>query len=157
MTINKGYRVIVKMPNISRSYKERTADYPERTRNKIAASTILPELIKYAEGSESKLDHSRALIAVKLLGKLVPDLQSTQVDVSITNNQLNIHELNARLQSLGYEPQNVWSQLNGEAPITIEHEPPVDNMLATSEKKAIQDDHSLEGATPAISDAINQS
>jgi hypothetical protein len=81
-------------------------------RKKIAASSILPKLIDFAEG-RTEMTPAQAATGLKLVGKILPDLQSISHDVTVDHKSLSVHELNGRLASLGYDPQQVWNQLNG--------------------------------------------
>ena len=109
------------MANTTHTWKEKTTDYQERMRTKIRHSSILPKLIKFSEGS-IEMTPAQAATGLKLIGKVIPDLQSTTHEVAINHNTLNIHELNGRLASLGYDATTIWNQLNGKQVPVIEHE-----------------------------------
>ncbi len=93
----------------------------DKWRRRIAESVMLSQLIEYAEG-RIDMTNSRANTILRLVGKVLPDLQSIQVDVAVEHKTLNKLELEQRLLSLGHNPSMVWNQLNGSV-ITVEPEP----------------------------------
>ena len=109
------------------TYAEETKTVAQKWRDKIQGSNILHRLIIFAEGNTEHRDYveyspAQCATGLKLIGKIMPDLSSVQHDVSIDTRTLNIHELNSRLASLGYEPEQVWNQLSGNDQNVIEHD-----------------------------------
>ena len=113
------------MANTTMTWKDKTTDYQERMRNKIRHSSILPKLVRYSEGDETILTHSQALVGLKLISKVIPDLQTMQIEHTVDHAAMNIYELNSRLSSLGYDSASIWQQINGSTTdsVAIEHDP----------------------------------
>ena len=89
----------------------------DRWTKKIQSSQVLNQLILYADG-KIDMTPARANACLRLVSKILPDLQSIQVDTNINYRDLNRLELEARMISLGYDPATVWKQLDN----VIEHE-----------------------------------
>ena len=104
----------------STTYKKEHKPLNDRWKDRISKSNILHELIQFSEGDDI-ITYQQAQIGLRLIGKILPDLQSQQVQVDVNHNVLNIHELNAKLVSLGQQPESVWNQLTGNRP-AIEHD-----------------------------------
>lgn len=84
---------------------------PDRWRAKISGSSILNQLILFAEGKIDMLPH-RAATGIKLIGKILPDLQSVSIEASINHSDLNRLELDAKLIALGMDPLDTWKGLD---------------------------------------------
>lgn len=108
---------------------------PDRWRAKISKSNMLDQLIQFAEGKIDMAPH-RAGTILKMVGKILPDLQSVSIEASINHSDLSRLELDAKLIALGYNPQDAWDTIakpviNHEL-ITIDQEPdPVDDQDTT--------------------------
>ena len=84
---------------------------PDRWRGKISGSNILHQLVEFAEGRIDMAPH-RAATCIKLIGKILPDLQSVSIEASINHSDLSRLELDAKLIALGYNPQETWAKLD---------------------------------------------
>ena len=106
-------------------HSQDTTGQAERWRRKITQSNIMPHLLQYAEGKR-EMTAARAHVCLRLIGKILPDLQSVEVSATINHRGLNRLELETRLLMLGKDPKQVWDSLNGQNKI-IEHEPDAQN------------------------------
>ncbi len=124
----------------------------ERWRTKISDSVMFDDLIKYCEG---KLDMTtaRANAILRIVGKILPDLQSVTVDVSVEHHDLNRLQLEGRLNALGINADKIWNQLN---PNVIEHtnnnscidiHESEDTNESSVESESVED-NLIEGTTP---------
>ena len=85
----------------------------DRYRIKISEANIVDRLIKHYHNQLSiPLDNGQIMLGLKLINKILPDLQSVTVDVSVEHKQLTKLELEQRLLMLGRDPQVIWNQLN---------------------------------------------
>ena len=96
--------------------------FKERSIQKIKDAMLLDNLLKYCNGVID-LTNGQLTAHLKLVGKILPDLQAVQHDVSIEHTSLSIHDLNGRLASLGHNPDDVWKSLNNNKIIDIKPEP----------------------------------
>lgn len=85
----------------------------EKWRKKISGSNMLVELVKFSEG-KIEMSAARANVILRLVGKILPDLQSVEVSATINHRGLNRLELESRLLMLGKDPKQVWNSLNGQ-------------------------------------------
>ena len=114
MNINITYRGRTSMQ--SRLYKDEMKALPDRWRDRISKANVLDRLLKHFNNElADPLDTGQITLGIKLISKVLPDLQSTTVEHRIDHSSLSIHELNGRLSALGYDPQQVWNRLNGKA------------------------------------------
>ena len=103
---------------------------PDRWRKKLSDAGVLARLIKHFNNElDVPLDNGQVQLGVAFMRKLIPDLQATTVEVNINHSAMNVHELSARLSSLGYQPEQVWNQLNNNN--IIEHVGAVDILSET--------------------------
>ena len=107
------------MQSISRNPR---ITFTQRSIEKIKNGRLLDNLMKYCNG-KLELTGKQVDCHLRLINKVLPDLQSVQHDVSINNQSLNMYDLNARLASLGHDPEAIWSRLSTNKPLVIEHDP----------------------------------
>ena len=90
---------------------------------RISDSNMLHELVKFSEG-KIEMSAARANVILRLIGKILPDLQSVEVSATVNHVGLNRLELESRLLMLGKNPKQVWDSLNGQNKHTVlEHVP----------------------------------
>lgn len=53
--------------------------HPDEVRKKIQASQLINRLMAHVKSTEPLMDNSQVTAAVKLLGKVLPDLSATQL------------------------------------------------------------------------------
>jgi hypothetical protein len=54
--------------------------HPDEVRQKIQASQLINRLMKHVNSDKPIMDSSQVTAAVKLLGKVLPDLQATTIE-----------------------------------------------------------------------------
>ena len=104
-----------------------TVGIAERMRLRIQSSNMLDRLIRHVT-DELEMSATQCQVALKLVGKILPDLKQVEVNATVEHKSLNIHELNGRLIALGRDPQSVWDSLDTmkpvkQLPVTIDQEP----------------------------------
>ena len=96
----------------------------ERYRKKISEGNILDRLLKHFHNQlRVPLDNGQVMLGIKLVGKVLPDLQSIEVSGAINVNVMNRLELDARMITLGRDPSTVWASIDKPLPV-IEHVSP---------------------------------
>ena len=94
----------------------------EKWRDKISKANILDRLLKdLANKLTPPLTPSQITLGIKLIGKILPDLQSTTVDIGPNLTSMTKLELESRMYILGLNPTTVWESLNNQS--VIEHVP----------------------------------
>lgn len=97
------------------------ATVPERWRVRISEANILNRLLKHFNNQlDVPLKPDQVALGIKLIGKILPDLQSVSIEASIQHSDLSRLELDAKLIALGYNPEDTWKTL--EKPV-INHRP----------------------------------
>ena len=90
----------------------------ERWAKKIRDANILDRLIKHVNGQlDPPMEPSAVQAAMKLVGKIMPDLKSTEITGTIGVKSMNRLELEGRLLQLGIDPNSVWQKLEGRAQV----------------------------------------
>jgi hypothetical protein len=69
-----------------------TRPYPQRARARITGSKVLTRLIDHVEG-KIELSNSQVNAARILLGKILPDMKSVEMDVHARVNEISVHQL----------------------------------------------------------------
>jgi len=69
-----------------------TRPYPQRARERITGSKVLTRLIDHVEG-RIELSNSQVNAARILLGKVLPDMKSVEIDVHAQLNTVSYHRL----------------------------------------------------------------
>ena len=124
----------------------------DRWRLRISESNILFRLIEHVEG-RLELTGTQCATGLKLIGKILPDLQAVVVEVAIEHHSLNKLQLEGRLNALGINADKIWNQLN---PNVIEHtnnnscidiHESEDTNESSVESESVEDDL-IEGTTP---------
>jgi len=69
-----------------------TRSYPQKARARITGSKIITRLIQHVEG-EIELTPAQVASARILLGKVLPDMKSVEVDVRAQLNTVSYHRL----------------------------------------------------------------
>ena len=94
----------------------------ERNRQKLVDAGVLRRLIRHFNNElDVPLDSSQVNLGIAFMRKMIPDLTSTTMDVSVDHSGMNQFELSARVAALGYSPHEIWNQLNGQS-VAIEHD-----------------------------------
>ena len=94
----------------------------EKWRDKISKANILDRLLKdLANKLTPPLTPSQITLGIKLIGKILPDLQSTTVDIGPNLTSMTKLELESRMYILGLNPTTVWESLNNQS--VIQHVP----------------------------------
>ena len=83
----------------------------ERTKKKIVDANLVADLIKYCKG-ELEMTQGQATTALRLIGKWMPDLQASSVEVTHNHNVMDVHNLTARLAALGHDPATVFKRIS---------------------------------------------
>ena len=91
----------------------------DKWREKLKASNMLELLIQFVEGKIEMQPH-RAQAILKLVGKFLPDLQATTLDITVNHKTMNRLELEARAHILGINPNDLWNSID--TMNVIEHE-----------------------------------
>jgi hypothetical protein len=93
----------------------------ERWRERIRQANILDRLIKFANG-EVEMTAAQAATGLKLIGKVLPDLQATTVTARVEHSSLSRDELEARLTQMGGDAGKMWESIAGHKLKAIEGE-----------------------------------
>ena len=110
---DKSCRLLhLSQPNIGKwiSNLTETRPYPQRARERITGSKVLTRLIDHVEG-RIELSNSQVNAARILLGKVLPDMKSVEVDVhaqlkTITTHRLTDEQLMA-IAAGGLQPEAI--------------------------------------------------
>jgi len=79
-------------------------------REKIKGSNVLTRLIQVAEGT-LEIDKTAAMVSLRLIDKILPNLQAVTVEQTVNHVGLTKWDLDARLIALGENPEDVWNTL----------------------------------------------
>jgi hypothetical protein len=93
----------------------------ERWRERIRQANILDRLIKFANG-DIDMSAAQAATGLKLIGKVLPDLQATTVTARVEHSSLSREELEARLTQMGGDAGKMWESIAGHKLKAIEGE-----------------------------------
>ena len=72
---------------------------------------LVDDLVKFCKG-HLDLTPTQVQCSLKLVGKFMPDLQASSVEVNHNHNLVDIHTLNARLAALGHDPETVFKRIS---------------------------------------------
>ena len=107
---------------------------PDRWRRKIGDANILYRLLEhYHNKLEVPLTMSQVTLGLKLIGKILPDLQSATLDIRVEHAGMNRLELEARAHILGINPNDLWHSIDNQS--VIEHEKVIVIQEDTSESE----------------------
>jgi len=93
----------------------------DKWRDKISKANILDRLLKdFRNKLRVPLTASQITLGLKLIGKILPDLQSATLDIRIEHAGMNRLELEARAHVLGINPNELWHSIDDQS--VIEHD-----------------------------------
>ena len=120
--------------------------FKERSIEKIKNGMLLDRIIKFCHG-QLELTGKQVDTHLKLINKVLPDLQAVQHNVDVNHNVVDIHTLNARLSALGHDPQSVFAAISNNQPIDAVYKH-VDNDVDNQGKTLVDNSVDSEGGTP---------
>ena len=113
--------------------------FKERSIEKIKNGQLLHRLIEYCHG-QLELTGKQVDTHLKLINKVLPDLQAVQHNVDVNHNVVDIHTLNARLSALGHDPQSVFAAISNNQPIDAVYQK-IDSDVSEDSEGGTPDSH----------------
>ena len=110
-------------------------DAATRWRKKLSDANVFDRLLKHFNNElRVPLTGSQVMLGIKLMGKVLPDLQSSTLDIQVNHQSMNRLELEARMMQMGIDVDKEWQTIDNMKvidvkPVLVEQDDePVDNL-----------------------------